>query len=405
MAAALIFWVAAGLLVYSYVVYPQLLGWLTKRRAAAGPAPSPGNRTLKASAEGASPGAWPKVSILMAVYNEARVLPAKLESVFALDYPPDKLELVVGSDGSTDGSDDLLNQAAAAGLPVRFIRLEGRNGKASVLNALRDLPELGEVLLLTDANVLFDRDLLKALVPRLLQPRVGVVSAFVLHSELSLGGIAVQESQYINRENTMKHQEGLLWGTMMGAFGACYAIRRELFPRLPANFLMEDFYVTMHVLAAGFQAVSEPAARCFEDLPGSIQQEFRRKVRISTGNVQNLKAWRGLLWPPSALAFAFFSHKIIRWMGPLLLLACLLASAVLAANSAVYSIVLVLQALLMLSSLMDQGLSRLGIRVGALRLIGYFYTMNLALLVGFYKYFQGVQNSAWQPTARTSTHV
>jgi cellulose synthase/poly-beta-1,6-N-acetylglucosamine synthase-like glycosyltransferase len=274
-----------------------------------------------------------------------------------------------------------------------------------VLNALRALPDLGEVLLLTDANVLFERDLLKRLVPRLLQPGVGVVSAFVLHRELSRRGIAVQESQYITRENTMKYQEGLLWGAMMGAFGACYAIRRELFPRLPANFLMEDFFVSMHVLNAGFQAVSEPTARCFEDLPGSMQQEFRRKVRISTGNFQNLMAWKALLWPPSGISFSFFSHKIIRWKGPFLLIACLLASAVLAGHSPFYLALFLLQVLLMLSSLLDQGLSRLGIRVGALRLIGYFYTMNLALLVGFFKYLQGVQNSAWQPTARNSTHV
>ncbi len=388
---ALIFWLAAAMLVYSYVVYPLFLGWLMKGRPVAPVAPSPVE--------------WPKVSILMAAYNEERVLPAKLESVFSLDYPRDKLELVVGSDGSTDGTDALLSQAAEAGLPVRFLRLEGRNGKASVLNALRDLPNLGQVLLLTDANVLFEQNLLRALVPRFQDNRVGIISAFVLHFELASKGIAVQESQYINRENAIKHQEGELWGSMMGAFGACYAIRRELFPRLPTNFLMEDFYVTMHVLNEGYRAVSEPAARCFEDLPGSMEQEFRRKVRISTGNFQNLMAWKGLLWPPSALGFSFLSHKIIRWMGPFLLLACWIASAALAVQGGLYLGLFALQSLLMLSSLVDQGLSRLHIRVGALRLIGYFYTMNLALLVGFFKYLQGVQNSAWQPTERNSSHV
>ncbi len=390
MIAVSIFWLCAGLLIYSYVVYPLLLEVLSGRQP----------DQLSQS----DPDEWPSVAVLLAAYNEAGVIRSKLDSVFNLDYPADKLILIVGSDGSTDETDTLVQQHPAYGTRLILVRLEGRNGKSTVLNEIAKHSGSADILLLTDANILFETEMLKNLVRHFKHPLTGLVGAFVKHPALPHQGIARQESQYISRENRIKYLEGKLWGTTMGAFGACYAIRREFFPPIPGNYLMEDFYVTMSVLSQGFAAVVEPRASCVEDLPPEMSQEFRRKVRISTGNFQNLAAWRHLLLRPGALSFTFFSHKVIRWLGPFLLLICWLSSALIAMHNQLYIILLGAQSLLFISPLLDSGLERLGLRVGPLRLIGYFYSMNLALIVGFIRYKKGVRNSAWQPTARKSSN-
>ena len=386
-----IFWLPAILLVYSYALYTALLAILS--------------RFTSKRMDAIDPGEWPSVAVLLSAYNEESVIEAKIDSVFQMDYPRGKIKMIIGSDGSTDRTDQLIRQKIQEGLPILFNRYEGRNGKASVLNKLAIQAADVEIMLLTDANILFDSNLLKHLVRGFNQPKTGLVGAFVLHPDTPQNGIAKQESQYINRENRVKYQEGLLWGSMMGAFGACYAIRTKLFPKLPENFLMEDFYVSMHVLNAGYRVVAEPKATCFEDLPEEVTQEFRRKVRISTGNFQNLNAWKNLLWPPNPIAFTFWSHKILRWIGPIFLMLCWASSLYLAIHSPIYKYLFAIQTFLMFLPLMDKALGNIGIHIGPLRLIGYFYSMNLALLAGFIQYVKGVKTSAWQPTARNTPNV
>ena len=386
-----IFWLSAILLVYSYALYPALLAILS--------------RFTSKRMDAIDPGEWPSVAVLLSAYNEESVIEAKIDSVFQMDYPRGKIKMIIGSDGSTDRTDQLIRQKIQEGLPILFNRYEGRNGKASVLNKLAIQAADVEIMLLTDANILFDSNLLKHLVRGFNQPKTGLVGAFVLHQDTPQNGIAKQESQYINRENRVKYLEGLLWGSMMGAFGACYAIRTKLFPKLPENFLMEDFYVSMHVLNAGYRVVAEPKATCFEDLPEEVTQEFRRKVRISTGNFQNLNAWKNLLWPPNPIAFTFWSHKILRWIGPIFLMLCWASSLYLAIHSPIYKYLFAIQTFLMFLPLMDKALGNIGIHIGPLRLIGYFYSMNLALLAGFIQYVKGVKTSAWQPTARNTPNV
>ena len=395
MISFLLFWLPVVLLGYTYLLYPLLLELFAWRLPAKAP-PSP-------------PTTLPRIAILMAAFNEEKVLPAKLASVRNLDYPSDRLTFWVGSDGSTDATDSLLAEAAAAGLPLQWMRLEGRLGKASVLNALREAVAKAEnqpdLLLLTDANILYDPALLQRMVRHFNDPAIGLVGAVVKHpGKARADGIARQEGAYISRENRIKYLEGTLWGAMMGAFGACYMVRRQDFPALPAHFLMEDFYASMHVLASGRKAILDPEATCTEDLPDAMGQEFRRKVRISAGNFQNLRHWLGLLWPPSALSFTFLSHKILRWLGPLWLIWALVGAVILTFSQPGYVYALVLQGIFWSIPLLDRVLQRLGIHIGPVRLIGYFCSMNVALLAGFLRYLRGIRSTAWQPPTRQSHH-
>ena len=188
---------------------------------------------------------------------------------------------------------------------------------------------------------------------------------------------------------------------MMGAFGGCFAIRRENFSPVPSNFLVDDFYITMNVLAHNKKAINELDAIAYEDISNKITEEFRRKARISAGNFQNMKHFGGLLWPPySRVGFNFFSHKVVRWITPFLIIAAFLTNLFLIQANVFYMWIFVAQLILLLIPLLDWLLKNINVNFRFLRFITHFYGMNLALLVGFFKFITGVKSSVWRPTER-----
>ncbi|MFT7589837.1 MAG: cellulose synthase/poly-beta-1,6-N-acetylglucosamine synthase-like glycosyltransferase [Limisphaerales bacterium] len=379
----ILFWLSVGLMAISYMVYPWILALLDN-----------GEKVEKKETKN-----LPVVTILMAAYNEEAVLEAKIKSVFDTNYPLDKLEFIIGSDGSTDATDSIVRSCAEAGSPVKLIRLEGRNGKSNVLNVIKKEAK-GSIWILTDANIIFSNSLITELIAGFSDENVGIIGAIVNNTGSANHGIGVQESGYISRENVIKYREGKLWGTMMGAFGACYAIRSSLFPVIPKNFLMEDFFVSMHVLDSNYKTIMNPDAIVYEDVSTRIKEEFKRKVRISAGNFQNLMAWKHMLWPIGAISTAFFFHKVIRWLGPIFILFCLVSSLVLMSEVAWYKWLVGLQLALLATPLADAVFSKAGLHIRPLRYIAYFYIMNLALFAGLLKYLAGIRTNAWDPTAR-----
>jgi len=223
----------------------------------------------------------------------------------------------------------------------------------------------------------------------------------MVNKGLSKTGISVQESTYITHEVMIKHREGLLWGTMIGPFGGCYAIRKEVFCSPPNNFLVDDFYINMKVIEQGKKCINNLSALATEDVSNELKEEFRRKVRIGTGNFQNLKQFAGMLWPLSRpVAFSFFSHKVIRWFGPILLLLILVSTITLSFRSVYFHGVLVVIIAALAIPLVDFILKSIRIHISPLRFVTHFFSMNLALLVGLIKYFKGVKSNVWQPTQR-----
>lgn len=381
-----IFWLCIAALAHTYVVYPTLLRLFAGRLKL--PVRAPLTQPL------------PKVAVIMAAYNEERVIEQKIRSVFNTNYPSDRLEMWIGSDGSTDKTDAIIAQLIAEGYPIHFRQFGGRNGKSNILNAMA--PEVAaDILIPTDANILFTQDTIDRLVSHFSDASVGLVGANILNTGMRVDGISRQEETYIRRENYMKYYEGVLWGTTMGAFGACYAIRRTLFPPIPKNFLMEDFYITLHVIRSGSQAICDLEAKAYEDVSNLVQEEYKRKVRISAGNFQNLGVYKGMLLNPlSGAGFSFLSHKVLRWIGPFLLIAAFLASAVLFGKNLFFTLAFCVQVLGILSPFIDRMLVRMNIHTFALRLVAYFYQMNMALLQGWWKYMTGIRSATWNPTQR-----
>ena len=384
---------SGGLVVYSYAGFPLLLGRLSRGRALPGPAHGPAD-------------ALPAVDVLLAAHNEEVVIEQKIRTTLATTYPPDRLRLLVGSDASTDRTNALLARLAAEFSQLRVTTFAARQGKPGVMQHL-SAQATAPVLVLTDANVFFEPTTLFELVKYFANPQVGLVGAHVLAPPPAAGsgqGITAQESAYLARENRFKYQESLIWGAAMGAPGGAFAVRRAAYTPAPAGFVVDDFFTSMAALRAGYQVLLNPAARATEDVGYHAAEEFRRKARISVGNFQNAHEFRALLWPPwRGVAFAFWSHKVLRWLTPQLLLLALAANAALVAGGAgwFWQLALAGQVGLPLLGGLDWLLRRRGgPPVVGLRYVRHFYLMNLALLVGWWRYLRRQRSAVWRPTAR-----
>ncbi|WP_197031988.1 glycosyltransferase [Hymenobacter swuensis] len=388
--AAVGLWGSLGLVAHTYVLFPALLGRLAQGRQQNTDVYAPDSPEL------------PRVDVLLAVYNEEQVIEQKIHSTFATTYPPEKLTFYIGSDNSSDRTNALVEQLAREYPRLRFRPFGQRTGKPGVMEAL-SAEATAPVLVLTDANVFFTPDTLYKLVKHFRNPRVGQVGGNILNPDHRQDGISGQEKAYLERENLIKYQEGVVWGSMIGAFGGCFAVRRACYHPAPRTFIVDDFFISMAVLEDGYQALNELQAVCHEDVSDKLPEEFRRKARISAGNFQNLVAFRRLLWPPwRGVSFAYWSHKVLRWLTPLLLLLMLLCNAVLVlwGGGWFYQLMLAGQLAAPALLLLDAALHRLGVHLRLLRFITHFYSMNGALLLGLGRFLRGVKTTVWEPTQR-----
>ncbi|MBK8488054.1 MAG: glycosyltransferase [Bacteroidetes bacterium] len=381
-----IVYISIFLLVYSYLIFPWTLQVLTKNKSSKNIEPS--SIAIK------------KVSVVLAVYNEEKVIREKIESFLSLNYPAGNIEFIIGSDGSTDTTEIIIEEYINQYPRMRLVKFGGRTGKSGILNQLIPLA-IGEILILTDANIYFEKEMVMNLVNGFDDASIGLVAANIQNTGMDKIGISLQEEKYIQRENLIKYREGELWGTLMGAFGACYAVRKKLVKAIPPNHLMEDFYISMKVLEAGYKNIMSLKAIAFEDVSESVAEEFKRKVRISAGNFQNLTHFYKMLWPVyKPIGFCFLSHKVLRWLGPFWIIFIIGGSAILYSQNLFFMMLFWFSMASIFSPLIDWILAKLNIHNFVVRLISYFFLMNFALLIGLGKYFKGIKTSAWQPTQR-----
>jgi len=388
---AVLFWIAAACILHTYLLYPLLLVALDAIGQARGAwGYLGGNERRRPPAQLG----LPTVSVLVAAYNEQDCIEQRLENLLAQDYPADKLEILVGSDASTDETDAIVQRYAARG--VKLSRAE-RSGKAGVLSRLVALAK-GEVLVMTDANTHFERDAVRRLVQPLRDEEVGLSCGRLrLHSP---AGAPVAEGAYWKLESLLKLYESRR-GCVMGANGGIYAVRKHLFPPLPAGTVVDDFVAALRVLEAGFKVAYEPEAVGHEEAAPDHAGEYRRRVRIAAGCFRALSQHRDLLSPRHGFtAFALWSHKVLRWFVPHALVVALVANLFLAGSGTFYAGALLVQC----AAYALAGLSLLGMTPRHVRALAdpaaHFVEMNAALLVGFVKYSQGSQGQTWARTDR-----
>ncbi len=378
------FWICFIALAHTYLFYPLLLKLLAY---------------FKKDVDTNNNPSLPSLSILIAAYNEEKVIEQKLKSILNSNYPKDKIEILVGSDSSTDKTNEIVRSFSN----VKLIEFETRSGKIKIINQLKNLAA-HNLLILTDANVLFDKDTLHQLCKHFNDPEIALVDSNIINTHLQKGNISKAESTYIRGEAAIKYHEGKLFGLMMGPFGGCFAVRKEHFEPVPENFLVDDFYINMKILQKGKKAISEPHALVYEDVPNDWKIEFKRKIRIAAGSYQNLKEFFPLLFKFNLLAFCFFSHKVLRWLGPFLMIGLYVSNiALLPQELNTYSTYIYLLAFIMQNSLLLLFIiSLIGVKNLITQIAFHFITTNVALLAGFIKFITGIKSSIWKPTERFS---
>lgn len=394
-----IFFVALFAILFNYILYPLSLSILAK------------NKQLNLPFYVNNQADLPLVYILMAVYNEEKVIQQKIDSIFSTSYPLKKIKIFIGSDGSTDKTNHLI-ETHQKKENVELVEFGGRNGKPGVINKLvehinhhQNNTKNDVVFVMTDANVMFTESTIYELVKYFKNKHIGIVGANIVNKDFETNkGIGFLEHFYVTNENTTKKNESILFGKAMGIFGGCYAIKSNLYNSVPTNFLVDDFYISMKVIEAGKMVLQNQNAIAYEDVPGSISEEFRRKRRIGAGNFQNLLFFKHLWFGKfNNTAFVFICHKLLRWLGPLFLLSIFLSSACLRNIHFFYKMAFIMQVLFLLISFIYLFLKDVRTIPKIFKIIAYFYTMNIALFMGFFDFLKGIKSGIWEPTKRNIT--
>jgi cellulose synthase/poly-beta-1,6-N-acetylglucosamine synthase-like glycosyltransferase len=360
-----LFWASLGLIVYTYAGYPL---WIYSRS------------WLRPNLWHQSP-IVPSVSVILAVHNGAEILREKIDHLLALDYPKDKVEIIVASDGSTDGTNLILEELHHS--RVKTIICPEHRGKVAALNAGIE-SATGELLLFVDARPWLATDALRRLASNFADPKVGCAAGLLtLRENGQDAGMKAVTGLYWGFEQSLRNREARI-DSCIGVYGGFYAARRELVKRLPEGTILDDLMQCMSIIRQGYRCVSDERAHVYDRWPKTSRNEFNRKVRTLAGNFQLLQLAPWVLSSQNRLRFEFIAHKVLRLLVPALLMVLLVTSAFLASQSLLFKMAFAAQIVLYLlgaiGSLAVPGLQRIAGPANA------FCMLNIAVIVGFWKF-------------------
>lgn len=371
----ILFWLSAGLVLFHYCGYPLLMALMAKLKTEQGPSPLE---------------ELPPVTLIISVYNEAGVIRQRLENCRQLEYPRDRLQILVISDGSTDCTHAIVRQYADHGVELRVV--PGRVGKTEALNQV--IPSLkSEILVFSDANSMLRPDALLRLVQPFADSRIGAVCG-----ELRLSGDAGAEGAYWRYEQLIKQYESKV-STLTVVNGALYGLRRKLHQSMNPR-AANDFQHPIQVALQRYKTVYVPAAVAVEQGGATESVEARRRVRIISRGWRGLGSNRQVLNPFRAglFTFQFIARKLLRWLGPIFLLATLTANAFLSGQHLFYRVAFAAQILFYALALLGFVLNRYGRRFLPAYLPYYFCLINWSALVALGRVVRGADSAVWTPT-------
>lgn len=375
----IIFWTLVTAVVYCYLGYPLLIFLLARFRP---------NPVLCADIE-------PSVSVLISLYNEEDVIAAKLQNLLALDYPPEKLEIILGSDGSTDRTHEIIRGFADP--RIKLIINTSRQGKMATLNELVGQAR-HEIIVFTDARQAFEKDAIRKLVRNFADPKVGCVSGeleFLPQDGSTARGVGL----YWRYEKFIRFQESQVH-SMLGATGAIYTIRARLFVPGGSNIVLDDMHTPFKIIQQGYRAIFDDTAHAFDRVASRPREEFRRKARTLYGNYQIFFTLPGMFNPAkSPIALQLFSHKFLRVIMPFCLLALGLVNFWLR-EEPFFDLLWTLQGIFyamavigMLTQRHSSGPLRTFSRICYVPYV--FCLLNVAALAGFWRFIAGRQQVTW----------
>jgi cellulose synthase/poly-beta-1,6-N-acetylglucosamine synthase-like glycosyltransferase len=376
----IIFWLSAFAIFYAYAGYPIFL-WLI-------------SFFIKAPIKKSN--ITPSVSLVISAFNEQLILPKKLENALALDYPNDLFEIAAISDGSTDNTNKIIQDFTERSSNVLPCISQQHKGKTACLNDF--VPQLkGEIIIFSDANAFYDKDLLRRMVRPFAAPDVGLVTGSTHYVAAPNNDPMDISGLYSRLERLTKSLETKI-GSCVGADGAVFAIRKSLFSPLEPDDI-NDLVIPFHIVSKGYRCILEPSVICTEEASNQAN-EFQRQIRITNRTLWAIFKHKQLLNPFEYPLFSFkvFSHKIMKFLAPYCLAALLITNVFLAlGGGAFYKIMLALQGLFYGCALIGLLQKPEGKKGRAISACYTFLAVNLAYLIGWFKYLKGETYTSWKP--------
>ncbi|HEX5733590.1 MAG TPA: glycosyltransferase family 2 protein [Blastocatellia bacterium] len=383
MASKIIFIASIALLAYTYVGYSALVFLLSRFFA---------RPVVKADIT-------PNVSVIIAAYNEERDIARKIENTLALDYPKEKLEIIVASDCSTDGTDAIVRGFADRGVILH--RRPERIGKSVAQNQAMRFSK-GSVLVFSDATTMYERDTLRKIVRSFADPEVGCVAGRLVYVSGADAAVGKGCRSYWGYEVFLKECESRL-GSLIGVSGCLYAVRRSSYARIALD-MSSDFVIATEIHLLGMRTVYDPEAISTENTNKRGKDEFRMRVRVIEQTMSALGRYREVLNPlrHGIYAVQMVSHKVMRYSAPLFMCALFVSNLVLINESEFYLLTFLAQSLFYLAAFAGWMCSRAGLKIGMLALPYYFALANFASVVAFAKFMRGEAHVTWEPLRETS---
>jgi len=343
----------------------------------------------------------PKVSIIISVFNEEKVIEKTIRNFLQSDYDLSKIEFVIGSDSSTDSTNEIISELQKEIPSIKFFPFPKRRGKSCVLNDLVNEAS-SEILIFSDANTIYHRDAINNLVKYYVDPIVGGVSGklnLIEFEEFIHSGS--QEIKYWNFETWLKEKEGKI-GKLIGANGGIYSLRKKYFVQIPTEYpIVDDFYLSLKVLEQNRDFLYIKDAEAEELTAPNLMAEFKRKIRGNANILSTIKTIKKLLNPSfGVISYSLWSHKLIRWFTPIILLLIFIINLFLYQTGEFFQYFFTIQLLLYFLGLLGYILNKLNFRVQPLLLIFYFMMTNTAMLIGLFQFILGKNTAYWQPTPR-----
>lgn len=391
-ALQIIFWLSIVIILYTYVGYGIVLFLLVKIKRLFSP--------KEASSASYDEHALPPVTVLVAAYNEEDYIVEKIENSFSLNYPKNKLNFLFVTDGSDDATPSLIRKYTE----IKLYHEPARKGKIAAVERVMAFVDT-EIVVFTDANTMLNEDAVRNMVRHFADPTVGAVAGekrvFVQDKDNASGA---GEGFYWKYESKLKTWDSELY-SVVGAAGELFAIRKSLFEKVPADTLIEDFYLTLSIAKKGYRVVYEPEAFALEGPSASVKDELKRKIRIAAGGIQAIVRLKPLLniFRHGMLSFQYISHRVLRWtITPFALLIAFFVNLPLAIDSTIYAFILACQLAFYLLAIGGYLMAKRNIKIKVLFIPYYFCMMNYAVFMGLKRYLKGSQSVLWEKAQRAN---
>ncbi len=388
----ILFWCLLFVVFYTYIGYGILLIVLVKIKSLFANERNAYNRDYE-----------PEITLLIAAYNEKDYVAAKVKNSLELDYPKDKLKLVWITDGSDDGTPDLL----AKYTEVAVFHESARNGKIGAINRAMKFVKT-PIVVYSDANTMLGNDAIRRIVYLFSNPEIGCVSGEKrIASKDADTASGAGEGIYWKYESLLKRYDFKL-NSVVGAAGELFAIRTELHQDVERDTLLDDFIISLRIAMKGYKIGYDPDAYAMESASANVKEELKRKIRIAAGGIQSIVRLKALLNPfkYKILSFQYISHRVLRWtLAPLSMILIFLLNAYFAvhqnfAYNNFYTLLFGLQLLFYFAALLGWFLQNREIKVKLLFIPYYFFIMNYAVVMGFFRYLKRSQSVNWERAKR-----